>query len=142
MNGKILRKTALSAIISWIALLIVATAVFPYFSVIHDNSTIVELSIGEGLLKLNYDVVYDDEVRSLANTSFLGASGHGPPTFSEFKKKWRVYLGVDCAVRWPDQHKTSRYYGVSLWLIVAVIAALTLTTRLLLERSARNRRIG
>ena len=137
MNGKTLRKTALSAILAWIVLLVVSTAIFPYFKVMHDNSTIVELAIGEGLLKLSYDVVYDDDVRSLANTTFMGASGYGPPTYSEFIKNWKMYLGVDCAVQWPDQNKSSRYYGVSLWLLVAAVTALIFSTRLISELRAR-----
>ncbi len=139
MKVKALRNTALLAVIGWILLLVISTAVFPYIKVMHDNSTIVELAIGEGLLMLRYDVVYDDEVRSLANTTFLGASGYGPPTFSKFVEQWKMYLGLDCAIRWPDQHKTGRYYGVSLWLIAAVIALLTFTTRQLRELSASRR---
>ncbi len=129
MKIKDLRKIALIAAVGWGMLLIVSTAVFPYVEVMHDNSTIVELAIGEGLLMLSYDVVYDDEVRSLANTSFMGASAYGPPTFSKFVKKWKMYFGVDCAIHWPDQHKTSRFYGVSLWLVVVVFAAIALVIR-------------
>lgn len=140
MKVKALWNTALIAVTGWVFLLTISTTVFPYIEVMHDNSTIVELAMGEGLLILRYDVVYDDEMRSLANTTFLGASSYGPPTFSKFLKQWKMYLGLDCAIRWPGQHQTSRYYGVSLWLIVAVMAAIALAIRLLVWPSASDRR--
>jgi len=114
---KEVRKIVISAIIVWIVLLTVATVISPYFRIMHDNSTIVELGIGEGLLYVTHDVVYDDDIGSLANTTILGLSSHGPPKRSKLFSDWKTYLGVDCAVLWDSRRSRQWLDGVALWLV-------------------------
>lgn len=127
MEFKVFRKIAKSALIVWILLLTIGTVIFPYIRIMHDNSTIVEIRIGEGLLSVNHDVVYDDEVESFANSSILDISGYGPPKLPEFFSDWVVFLGVDCAVLWSSQRTRQWVDGVALWL-VALTGVLTFST--------------
>lgn len=117
MNFRAFHKTATCVLIVWIVLLTIATVISPYLRIMHDNSTIVEIGIREGMLSVHHDVVYDDEIRSLANSTILGISAYGPPKLSELFSRWKVFLGVDHAVFLDSQRTRQWVDGIALWLI-------------------------